>query len=689
MVRRLPGWGIRHTRLWRLQKVPALFASLKPRWKIFLFSGFTVYLFFRLFLFYRAVLLPKLNAFAALFHKWGDVFKKIDFLIHFDVLVLIGLSVGVVFVCALIFGRPEKPGRLLFCLKGRPVFAFIAGAIGFGAILILTPTLLANTLLSFYDEQTFLTAWHSLHPAYRNQALWLTLCLALSLSDIAAKPGVFRWWAYLILILPPMRVFPLLWWNALAGLFPSRYWTFWRPVLAFASCLVPILVLPQAQPIREGIPRYETAPRQTLFDCVGYQAEALPGKDQLFTRCSDPAPGLARYEQGIGDPWRKTNTLKQTGFIWNRGTLDLKRNQVYIVDGNTRILHVYSYPDFAPVAQVPIATNAFPVRSFNILQAMDKKRGLLFIAENEGYLISINLDDFSIGTVRFFSWGDRIRDLEFCDETDELLVLQSRRLCAVAPTDFNVVRTRSFAADAYDLLIDPKKDQVLISFPQRMEVGVFSRGDFGLAEILDGPAGVRTLALDEQRRLYFLGSISGVLEVVDADLKTRKARVRIAPWIHWIEPVPKAGQAMVTMGDVPAVIWQYDPMQTAFDPFDRTMEFAEKAMRFILANARRENESEPNLDARPPDFIGKENIILFTSLDSYSGATQNEDVGYHLRIIHDAHQLKAAIKKPGKDVDMVILDLPQSTHMSLAIELTDWIKKASPGIRVFFRETNE
>jgi len=225
--------------------IPANYEKQSWKIKIPLLGIATLFLLLKLKSYYQKYIFPHIEPITS-----GSVpqYNKIQSLVFFDILVCIGMAFVVAVLVAMIFGKPDRPGRLLSVFRNHPLITLIVFTYLLNIFLLSAPKTLADIFVDFAFETGSIFNLEGVHPLYKQAANISALCIGLSVADIAFRPGTARFWVYPILLAPQ---YPLLWWNALSWLFPSRYWWIWRPVLAVASCITLLLVFPSAQPIRD------------------------------------------------------------------------------------------------------------------------------------------------------------------------------------------------------------------------------------------------------------------------------------------------------------------------------------------------------------------------------------------------------------------------------------------------------
>jgi hypothetical protein len=219
-----------------------------------------------------------------------------------------------------------------------------------------------------------------------------------------------------------------------------------------------------------------------------------------------------------------------------------------------------------------------------ILQAIDPNKNHLAICDIDGHLFTIDLDSGKIMKNLTLPLDETslVWSLEFDPESGALFALQSNRLSKLNPTTLELIAFDEFLEMASGLLIDSTRNRILLAFPSRLQVGVYSMDDLSKTGTLPALAGVRNMVLDESKNLVIMGSISGAVEVRDADSFLLISRNRLMPWIHGLEAIPQTGQVFVTTAAIKPAFWQYDPPEGGTNPADSILYFVETLGRLTL-----------------------------------------------------------------------------------------------------------
>jgi hypothetical protein len=642
--------------------------------------------------FHQIVIAPKirilLNTLSSTVNK-----SAVYNLVHFDTLLLVATSLVVITGIALLTGRPHRPGAIFGKLKGRSFLTFGIFAFLFSALLLGTPTIISNLLFTYYGEDGLLFKSATLHPAYIREALIVALCFSISFADITVRSGATRWWSYLFFLVPICNVCPLLWWNGLAGLLPSRWWSTVKPLFIAASCLSLGLVLPVAQPIRQGFPVYSAPSQQTLMDNIGYFVQRIPGKPEVFMRSFDPSPAMSRLRRSSNGKWTLINK-QHMEYHWDRASLDLKRNRVYICEGTTRTLHVYDYPTFKQLSTHFLPLNAFPIRSFDLFQALDAEHGILVLADKEGFIVTIDVESFEVLNSTYLTGESEIWGVQYDSTSEELIVLQNHNIMALSIFDLNYIRSKSFESAAYDFLIDNDCQRIFISFPKKMSVLALDKNSFSEIAEMEAPATVRKMAIDPSRRFLFLSSIHGVMEIRDADDYHLLRRERIGLWIHWLEVIPEFGEIVITMGDIDSIVWSYLSPSEDANLFDGILYTFEKIFRWYSSHFQPGQARERLIRPVENPLMRKgARVVLVTPNDeayrrNMQVKTESAAV-FRMTIIKDPAAYAQFISQNAHETDLVIFDTqtndPNNTFAKSASELIQWTEENHPRIEILFR----
>ncbi len=611
-------------------------------------------------------------------------------LIHFDTLLLVATILAIIAGIALLTGRPHRPGIIFRKLKGRSFLTFGIFAFLFSALLLGTPTIISNLLFTYYGEDGLLFKATTLHPAYIREALIAALCFSISFADITVRSGATRWWSYLFFLVPLFNVCPLLWWNGLAGLLPSRWWSAVKPLFIAASCLTLGLTLPVAQPIRQGFPVHSVLSQQTLKDNIGYSVHRIPGKPEVFMRSGEALTNLLRSSDG---KWTVTNELN-TDFRWDHASLDPKRNKVYICDGTTRTLHIYDYPTLKERDAFVLPLGAFPIRSFDLLHAFDVENGILVLADKEGFIVTINVETFEVINSTFLTGESEIWSVQYDPVNEELIVLQNHNLMALSISDLSYIRSKSFESVAYDFLIDNDCQRILISFPKKMSVLVLDKNSFSEIAEMEAPATVRKMAIDPNRRFLFLSTIHGVIEIRNADDYQLLRRERIGLWIHWLEVIPEFGEIVITMGDIDSIVWSYLSPSEDANLLDGILYTFEKIFRRYSSHFPAGQAPEPLIRPVENPLMRKgARVVLVTPNDEAYRRNMQVKTESHavsrMTIIKDPTAYAQFISQNAHETYLVIFDTqtndPNNSFANSASELIQWTEENHPQIEILYR----
>lgn len=506
----------------------------------------------------------------------GEMFYPINTLIYFDVFVLIVFALLIVVVFSYLLERFPVP------FNGHPVITFFTITPLICAFLFLTPTLIANVILSFSGQQNIFANIFDIHPLYFKEIIYASLCFGLSIADRTVTSGGLRWWSYLFLLLPPLNRFPILWWNGASGLFQSGYWMIWRVVLTFLVCVKVLVAFPFAQPIRNVIPLNEGTPRQVLDGCTAYQVKRIPQTQDFFIRCGFSTGGyFARYHREKTGEWILQRRSSSLSFPWNEGAYDFPQNRLYLFNTTSPAIEIYSLSTFDLIERTPVNISDADRWNYNHFVALDDNQNILSLVSNNGCFFQFDIEKKEVVRQGVLDngiiWGVFTNSV-----ADELLILQGRRLTAYKLPTFEPNRFLDLPGDGYGLKKAPFSGKIYISLPRQMQIAVIDEKTFKIIAFNDAPAGVRNIEFDEKRGLLFLGAISGVVEVWRSDDLEYVGRIRLPPWIHWMKALDEYAELVITLGEVDAVVWQYEPFSVKTTIFDLLLEESEKVARRIL-----------------------------------------------------------------------------------------------------------
>lgn len=684
-----------------IARTPQLFSSLPPIARFGVLSLATLLIASKGYQFYQTALAPKISQILALRQSCSNYEDKIYTLIYFDILVCLALFLCLLFFVSLLAGEPNRPRKWWGKLRGHFFVTFVSTFLTLTALVVIVPTLLINLYMPFSGQTSIFNNISTIHPTYMKEALLTALCFALHFADINARAGVFRWWAFIVLLWAPMNYLPLLWWNALAGLFPSRYWRVWRPVLTFASVGLLLLVFPNAQQIRKGQPLYRGAEQRELSDCLGYQIERVPGKPELFMRCSDTEdsilvtidairehPGMHHYRRLADGGWQKIDSFPPTeDFWWDEGAIDWQRSRFYLFSGTLGVLHIFQLDPLKHLDAYALPYHVFPKQDYIVFHALDEQRGILVLANREGWLVSIDLEEMRIRQAKFVSQGWKLFQIAYSPEKKELFVLQNYALSAFNVEDLSLIRTTSFTSSAYSFYLDAAEDRIIVGFPQRLAAQVLDWDTFTLKQTIDAPAGLRSFEKDAQRNLFFFSTVTGVVEMRRGDNFGLLRRVRLRPWIHDMKALPEFGELVATYGDVKSSIWRYDPPAARWNLFGALLHTTEKAMRFLFQNvAALKPEDEHITPLADKDVLGAGSTIVMYSRREIPANKAEKIIlpgeSFDLLLTANQEEFKSLVRDRQRRIDQIIIAAP----LEEAVLLSEWTRKLRRRTKVLVRE---
>ena len=549
-----------------------------------------------------ALLLLQLGQFFAqkFLQQFRSIFASVDAsesmfnLLFFDVLILIAGAMFLVFILSVFSGTPQKPARFLKKFSGRPVITFLFFAVLLETLLVFLPTVIADRFAWVYDSSPSVFP----HRAYIAQVSIVAVCVALSLADIVSKTNRSRLWLAPFLLLPfgLFNSFPLLFWNAAQRWAPFGLWKIFRPVCAAATCIMPILIFPTAQPIRpvdftygmgdrgfmlsEGKPGRSFLP-ENRSECIAYQAVYSSAENSLYMRCDS---SLVRFIHSDPEKWEFDKEVP-LDFKWDQGSFDFEKKTAYIADAISGNITVVNLSDLSIIAKIAISGWKTSDHAHQVKQAYDSTSKQLVVATINGILYLVDTTSRQVTAKTTLPSSEErslVWDLRIIQARNELLALQPFRLSALKMDDLSFVREIKFDSPAHGLLPDEKRNRLLVAFPAQMKIESFSIDKFSSSGSRDAPAGTRAMAIDNQNGVILLSSISGVVEVRRIKDLSRIARVRLVPWIHWVEPIPQMGACIITAAGVQPVLWQYSPAQTTWSFSDFFLQKTESAIKLVI-----------------------------------------------------------------------------------------------------------
>jgi hypothetical protein len=635
----------------------------------------TAFLSLKLVLFYRQKLHPMLAADFRI-----SRFSQALCLVHFDTLVFISVAAAIVFLIA-----AGAMGKWPF-FKNRPLLTFITATPVLAALLVFIPTIFSGLVLNFSEPFRFTSIDLLPHRVYLAEAVRAALCVGFSLADAAAGPGAVRWWTLPFLFTSPsvFNTIPLLWWNALAGWLPSRYWTFWRPVAALATCVLPILAFPAAQPIRKDMPVFLKGEHQVICpgmgaNATGYQVAAGESEDELYIRIGDYMSRVTRQKNGR---WLCEKSLP-TNFAWDEASFDLERGRAYIFDGKEVALTVVSLAPFGIAARHQIPIDEFPARSLTVRQDWDPARRVLIAAILENAIATIGIDDLQVRQTRFLPTGGPIEQIAVRPGSGALYVLQDFRMSLYRTEDMALLARSDFRDTAGGMALDEDRGRVLVSFPRAMEVRAFDRDTLAVKGVSDAPLGVRTLAVDPKRRWIFLSAISGVIEIRDAADFHLVNRTRMMPWAHWLTVLPEAGEVIITAGLNRTVAWDYAGGRESMDPVGRLLRAGERVMKIAVQKVSEPEKPSEIFDATMESSLTGNARVLVIEKDEKERAFASailRKAGYKVLAAEGFPEGTAILEKNEPAVDAAIVDFNLMTPRGE--KATEYFARSRPGLKI-------
>jgi hypothetical protein len=529
---------------------------------------------------------------------------------------------AILVILSLLAGRPEEPGILLKKFKGRPLLAFFVFLPTLFLLLLLIPPFFSHALLDYREHFKDPGLFSFVNRPYGKKVFLLSLIFSISFADIVLtfREPSHRSRSWILFLAYMIGSAPLLWWNGLARQFPSRVLSFWRPILTGATCLPIVLAFPLMQPIIHASPSFESVTHRKLNDCVNaYQAASVPGENRFLLTCSKPDPALGRYTRSDWGEWRLQAPMTPMNFTFCQMAPDFKRGLGYIIDGNSRTLYVVRLPSFEIESTHDLPLGVFPVRNFNIRTIFIPEKDLLVAADETGFLAAFDAaNQFKARATKYFADQDQLWALKYCLKQNELYVLMSEYIYSFDLDDFSLKRQGRLHGKGCDCLADCPTDRLFISFPEQARVLVLDSKTFKPIRSLDAPFGVRTLGMDFSRRLLFVSSISGIMEIYNADDLSRKHWFRLGRWIHWIEVLPEPGEAVVTMGEYePSVIVGYDPPVIRWNLMDRLVKTSQDIAHSVMHDLDLLHDQNTAPSQKAPSVIEAGDTILFVSMNGH------------------------------------------------------------------------
>ena len=272
---------------------------------------------------------------AFLTQKLSDI-DKILSLEYFDIFVMFGLVLSLIFIFHLFCGSPEKERFAIRSLRGKPILTFTTFFPLLSVILVFTPSVIANAVFHFQDTPVHFVGEYLPPQKYIKDMIRLAFVVSLSLADITVEGGAVHWWLlpFVFFFRLFSRESPLLIWNAFSSFFPSRLWAAMRPFLAAMTLFLPLLFFPTYQPIHQKYMIFNWRAAQSKYAiCTkpSFQACRAPSGKEIYFFCDLSIVRFARE----GDRWRKTGGL-DLDFPSDYAAYNFADNLAYLVDGARR-----------------------------------------------------------------------------------------------------------------------------------------------------------------------------------------------------------------------------------------------------------------------------------------------------------------------------------------------------------------
>jgi len=508
---------------------------------------------------------------------------------YYDWLLYIFLGTFLLFVFSVFLPLPGKDSRYSKISKWLPTLGFLAFfAISFLA-LIYIPFLLFKAGNPFVKDAAPLFD----KELYLKSAAALSLILGVHAADCFFQYQKTRWWYFLFLI---NMAFPILWWNVMAGLFPSRLWKIWRLPLLGISCLMPILYFlsqPQLIGDKKDLSNSVLAKvkAETIYDLRGYQIEKVPGKNEIYVN----AGYLLIHFKLVDGTWRMAGIMNP-GIRWDEASFDWNLNVAYIYNGDEGILSTVDLQKMEFRSSFLFSNEFFPEKNDGIHQVFFLKNNFMVIAENKGRIVIFDLSE----TKEKKSILYRPENLEIWRikpglNEEMLYVLHQNRLSILSIDDLSIIRSVKFGGRAVDMILDRKNSQVLVSFPRLMEVMAFNSNSLALEKRIMAPAAVRSMAIDNENDLYIFASYGGSVEIRSMENGKLIRRARLLPFIRRIAVFPDSGRLIATSGRYPIIDWKYLAMEDGTTITERLTRTIESLFKFFFID---------NLEGTEEGWIG-------------------------------------------------------------------------------------
>ena len=353
--------------------------------------------------------------------------------------------------------------------------------------------------------------------------------------------------------------FPLLWWVPFSQLFPSRYWNLWKAFLFIFACLTLILAFFSSQPIVDYYPVYAKKNVQRIEIYDQYQIVRNPNESTFYFGWANEAAAL-KLE---GDSWH--NDQIPISLEADEGSYDFPREVVHVLDTQSNNLFTFFIDPLKLHSVHSIPKAKFPVQGEFLRQALDPETNTLFASHRDGFLISIDLNNYQVTkTILLQNPDKKIWRLQIDTKRGELFVLTERSIYVFRSGDLKILRRTFLPGRAFDMMLDLKRNRILVGLPSKLRLLSLDCETFEIKSSVRVSAGIRALAIDEDRNLLFLGYISGLLEIRRLSDFQLIDKVRLIPWTRRIALLPEIGTLAVSGRGCP-VVWQYEPLDIQFD----------------------------------------------------------------------------------------------------------------------------
>lgn len=506
-----------------------------------------------------------------------DPREQIYNLVYFDWTAFIILVYACLIILILLFWRPVKSGKESKKIKGLSVWAFLIAILALSYCTLLLPFTLFKIGKPFILDIAPVIQ----KQLFVRQSFVLAFFLSIGLADCFLGQ-IKRSWLKIIYLFVP---FPLLWWNLVRDLFPSRYWTLWKAPLAVVSFAPAFLAFfTEPQEIREFQP-LERAPLErvayeNLDQCVGYQIQPAPDGNALYVNCSNV---LTRFEKDSMD-WKKTGQYDPKG-QWDEAAFSFLQDECFIYLGEQARLDIVDLKSMTKLDSVTLDRSLFSQRHPGTHQVYSQEKNLLVIAENFGVVQVLDRANFKqLASVDMARPYCQIWRILLDDSKDELYVLQDHAMWVLRVENLKILRHLEFEDSAIDMHLDASSGFLYISFPKIMEVHRYETTTLQRVDRIPAPASVRAIVVDRKSNRIVTGSYNGVISVRDLENHRLVSRFRVTPYLRRIKLLQDEGRLLVSFANYKVLTLPYSVLDTSFDFTDWVLLNFERAYRLTTMN---------------------------------------------------------------------------------------------------------